>query len=69
MAMTKANLMTGGCPERVPSPVPSPAPTGWACPVCGKGNAPHADRCGHCADQVHPFPLWEPWRTGQTNQT
>ena len=27
-----------------------PPPTGWRCPACGKGNAPHADRCGHCAD-------------------
>jgi hypothetical protein len=21
---------------------------GWACPVCGKGNAPWAAKCGHC---------------------
>lgn len=28
-----------------------PKPTGWRCPVCGKGNAPHADKCGHCADR------------------
>lgn len=23
-------------------------PTGWACPVCGKGNAPDAKVCGPC---------------------
>ena len=23
---------------------------GWTCPVCHKGNAPHADKCGHCAE-------------------
>ena len=27
-------------------------PVGWTCPVCNKGNAPHADRCGHCADDA-----------------
>ena len=27
-----------------------PSPTGWRCPVCQKGNAPHAIKCGHCAD-------------------
>jgi len=21
---------------------------GWVCPVCHKGNAPDADKCGHC---------------------
>ena len=50
---------TAGCPaqrpKQVPWPVPLPAPHGWVCPVCGKGNAPHADRCGHCADRVDPF--------------
>ena len=25
---------------------------GWKCPVCEKGNAPHADKCGHCAQGV-----------------
>jgi uncharacterized OB-fold protein len=23
--------------------------TGWLCPACGKGNAPGAVTCGHCA--------------------
>lgn len=23
--------------------------TGWECPVCHKGNAPFALKCGHCA--------------------
>lgn len=24
---------------------------GWQCPVCNRGNAPHADKCGHCAEK------------------
>ncbi len=24
-------------------------PTGWACPTCGKGNAPGTKTCGPCA--------------------
>lgn len=28
---------------------------GWACPVCQKGNAPTAMKCGHCADAVFKF--------------
>lgn len=31
--------------------MPKPAPTGWICPVCRRGCAPHADKCGHCAEQ------------------
>ena len=47
-----------GCPNKgtaitIPCPVcempPSP-PIGWICPVCRKGCAPHADKCGHCAE-------------------
>ena len=37
-------------------------PIGWKCPACGKGNAPSATKCGHCADQFK-FPVarhhWE----------
>lgn len=25
--------------------------TGWLCPKCNKGNAPWANRCGHCAKE------------------
>lgn len=25
---------------------------GWTCPTCGKGNAPDAKTCGHCAERV-----------------
>ena len=28
--------------------------TGWKCPVCGKGNAPFALTCGHCAALTKP---------------
>ena len=27
-------------------------PTGWICPVCHRGNAPHVAKCGHCADHM-----------------
>ncbi len=29
-----------------------PPTTGWRCPVCNRGNAPHADKCGHCAERI-----------------
>ena len=43
-----------GCPICMPKNYPSPIeiyPTpqqGWQCPVCHKGNAPFALKCGHC---------------------
>ena len=27
-------------------------PTGWICPVCERGCAPHTDKCQHCADRA-----------------
>jgi len=36
-------------PTRQSNTTQSPPPTGWICPVCHKGNAPHAMKCGHCA--------------------
>ena len=46
--------------------------TGWKCPVCGKGNAPLAQKCGHCAEngrlgiklipEAVPFDPSPPWR-------
>lgn len=35
---------------------------GWKCPVCEKGNAPHANKCGHCAQGVtFPQPNLRTW--------
>ena len=47
--------LTGGCSVCRPTQhmiisVPEPDRIGWECPVCRKGNAPHAAKCGHCAD-------------------
>lgn len=52
---------TGRCPNAGPWPDPDKATgplndyeskrkakAGWICPVCGRGNAPFALRCGHC---------------------
>ncbi len=38
-----------GCSERV-TVSPIMRNDGWRCPVCKKGNAPHATKCGHCAE-------------------
>jgi hypothetical protein len=37
---------TGGDTQTLPSP--KSGAVGWACPVCGMGNAPFAMKCGHC---------------------
>ena len=41
---------TAGCPNQRPD-IYTPMPIGWLCPACGKGNAPDAKACGHCADK------------------
>jgi hypothetical protein len=35
-----SNMM--GIDYNLPKPIP---PTGWLCPACGRGNAPHVERC------------------------
>jgi hypothetical protein len=43
-----ASLTSGDCgkePTFELIKLPAPAPTGWICPVCGGGNAPHSLRC------------------------
>ena len=43
---------TGGCPDEIFSRQLIGGPTGWCCPACGRGNAPDAKTCGHCAERT-----------------
>ena len=48
---------TSGC-SRYQLPCLRPH-TGWLCPACGKGNAPDAMTCGHCAQaMITCRPAW-----------
>ena len=54
---TRHEAITAGCPD--PYERFNCKTTGWACPVCNKGNAPDAKTCGHCArrEQLSAFTL------------
>ena len=45
--------VTGACPGEPDWQAikVSLAPVSWVCPVCRKGNAPKAEKCGHCAEK------------------
>ena len=42
-------------------PQPEIKRVGWECPVCHKGNAPFASKCGHCAGaSIHDYDKTDP---------